>query len=154
MKPTTTASANSHHPPSQSSPTTAGRPTTATMIRDQKLLIELASSSAEAALAAGVLLERGVQVAFLEVRPEPVHEDELRVGELPEEEVRDPLLAGRPDEQVRLEQLRVRERGGEGVLVHVLRRRSRLDQTARGVHQLRPAAVVECDPEVDAVVPF
>ena len=53
-----------------------------------------------------VRLERLAQVLLAEVGPERVHEDELGVGELPEQEVRDPQLARRADEQVRVGHLR------------------------------------------------
>ena len=43
--------------------------------------------AAETPTAAGVLSERLPQVALAEVRPERLDEHELRVGELPEEEV-------------------------------------------------------------------
>src|SRR5690349_17311708 len=40
------------------------------------------------------------QIAFAELRPEPVGEVELRVGRAPEQEVGDPLLSTGADEKV------------------------------------------------------
>ena len=71
------------------------------------------SPAAEAAAAARVLVERVLEVARAEVGPELVDEDELGVGELPEQEVRDAQLAGGADEQVGVGQLGRVEVGGE-----------------------------------------
>src|SRR5204862_8367240 len=57
-------------------------------------------AAAEAAPAAGVVVEGGAELLLAEVGPKRVDEDELGVGELPQEKVRDPQLAGRADEQV------------------------------------------------------
>ena len=77
--------------------------------------------AAEASPAARVLLERAAQVARVEVRPEPVDEDELRVRELPEHEVRDAQLAARADQQVGVGQLRRVEVLRDDVLVDLAR---------------------------------
>src|SRR5436309_2573851 len=46
------------------------------------------------------LLERGLEVRAVEVRPEGVRKNELRIGALPEQEVRDAALAARADQEV------------------------------------------------------
>src|SRR5687767_6953478 len=58
------------------------------------------SASSEAAGAGLVLAERGLERSPVEVRPERVAEDELGVSALPQQEVRDPLLAAGPDQEV------------------------------------------------------
>src|SRR3954451_18747567 len=63
---------------------------------DSSLRAGLASAEAPAPLR--VRGERLPELALAEVRPEPVDEDELGVGELPEQEVRDAQLAGGPDD--------------------------------------------------------
>ena len=55
-------------------------------------------STAEASLAGRVLTKRCSQVGLAEVRPGRVEEDELRIRELPEQEVRDALVAGGADQ--------------------------------------------------------
>ena len=80
-----------------------------------------------------------------EVGPELVAEDELRVGALPEQEVRDPLLAAGPDQQVGIVHLGRVEAAAEVLLGAAL-------EASRGVDDLRPAAVVEGDEERDPVV--
>ena len=50
--------------------------------------------------AARVLVDGGTEPLLAEVGPEGVVEDELGVGRLPEQEVRDPLLARGPDHEV------------------------------------------------------
>src|SRR5687767_9605974 len=58
------------------------------------------SASSEAAGAGLVLAERGLECRPVEVRPERVAEHELGVRALPQQEVRDPLLAAGPDQEV------------------------------------------------------
>src|SRR5687768_10190109 len=63
---------------------------------------ELLAGAPEAALAALVGGDGLVERLRAEVRPEGLREVELGVGELPEEEVRDALLAAGADEEVGL----------------------------------------------------
>src|SRR3954464_14367198 len=81
-----------------------GRPMTATTTRDARGLMG-PLTAAEAAPAAGVVVEGCAERLLAEVRPERVQEDELRVGELPQEEVRDPQLAGRADQEIGIRHL-------------------------------------------------
>src|SRR5207237_1087131 len=68
--------------------------------------------AAEAPAPPRVRDQRLAQLPLAEVRPERVDEDELRIGELPEQEVRDPQLAGGADQQIRIRELgRVQVRG-------------------------------------------
>src|SRR5437763_12898327 len=78
--------------------------------------------AAEAAVARGVFLDRGPEGAVVEVGPEVGQEDELGVGRLPEQEIRDPLLAGGPDDEI-----------GIGDAVRVERSLDRLDPDRAGV---------------------
>src|SRR5215212_2821935 len=57
-------------------------------------------STAEAAASPGVFGERGVELGSAEVRPQRVARDQLGVGRLPDQEVREPVLATRPDHEV------------------------------------------------------
>src|SRR5690349_3065139 len=100
------ASPNSHQPPSQTSPSTTGSPTIATRIRDQNALTARRSATAETAPSPRVGGQRLVQVALAEVGPEAVDEDELGVGELPEQEVRHAELARGADHEVRVGHVR------------------------------------------------
>src|SRR5881409_174440 len=90
-------------------------------------------------------------MALSEIRPERVDEDELCVRELPEEEVRDPELARSADEEIWLLHLGCIEAGGDCVFVDVPRIEAFVDDAAGGLDDLRAAAVVECDPEIEAV---
>src|SRR4051812_5426522 len=94
------ASTNNHHPPSQTTPRTSGSPIATTRSRDARLLTS--SPAAEPAPAPGVRAHGVSQVPGPEVGPERVHEDELRIRGLPEQEVRDPELARRTDQQIRI----------------------------------------------------
>ena len=83
-----------------------------------------------------------------EVGPAERHEDELGVGELPEQEVADPLLAAGADQQIGVGDAgRARDARANSCLVD--RRRDRAArlrlarQPARGLGDLAPAAVVE-----------
>src|SRR5436305_9330422 len=150
--PATAASATIHQPPSQTRPRTTGAPIAATTRREISLLISRALAPAEAPAPRRVLLERGAQLGLAEVGPPAVDEDELGVGELPEQEVRDPELAGGADEKVGIWHLgRVQVRGDER-LVDVVRFRPALGDPARRLHDLRPTAVVEGDPQVEPVL--
>ena len=97
---------------------------------------ERRSSTAEAPAAVRVLGERSPELALSEVGPEGVDEDELGVGELPEEEVRDAELAGRPDEEIGLGHLGRVEARRDRVLVDVARVDSFLDEAPGGLDDL------------------
>src|SRR5688572_14206565 len=107
----------------------------------------MASSTAEAASSRRVVREGPPQVVLAEVWPERLHEDELRVGQLPEQEVREPQLARGADEQVGIRELGRVEVSRQRVLVHILGVGSRLEQASRRLDELGAAAVVERDPE-------
>jgi hypothetical protein len=89
----TAANAKSHQPPAQTMTSTSGRPTSATSTREIRGVTTGGLSTAEAAPAAGVVVEGGAELLLAEVGPERVDEDQLRIGELPQEEVGDPQLA-------------------------------------------------------------
>src|SRR4051812_27133328 len=121
---------------------------TATTTRDARGLMG-PLTAAEAAPAAGVIVEGCAELLLAEVRPERVQEDELRVGELPQEEVRDPQLAGRADQKIGIRHLgRVQVRR-ECVLVDRL---AAGDGPVRGVDKLGAPAVVESDPQVEVAI--
>src|SRR6185312_16235132 len=101
-------------------PSTAGRSTAPTTMRDQKLLIDL--PAAEPPLATRVFGQGPAQMRLAELGPGRLHEDELCISELPEQEVGNPLVAGRTDQQVRVREIRLVERPAEGLLVDLLRR--------------------------------
>src|SRR5688500_10808600 len=48
----------------------------------------------------GVQLDRSPKITAVEIGPQPIEEDQLRVGALPEQEVGCPLLPGRADKEV------------------------------------------------------
>ena len=115
-------SANSHQPPRYTAPSTTGSSASGDRrSRDQTAC----SSAAESSTPRRVLRQGRAQVALVEVGPELVDEDELRVGELPEQEVRDAQLAARADQQIGIGQLGRVEVRGEDVLVDLRRRRRR-----------------------------
>src|SRR2546425_445685 len=74
----------------QPTPSTSGRPMTATTTRDPSPLRARSLAAAEATPSARIVLERGAEIVAAEVGPDLVHEHELRVSGLPEQEVRDP----------------------------------------------------------------
>src|SRR4051794_29532772 len=115
-------------------------------MRESQLLISR-SPAAESTAPRGVLGESVTKIALLEVGPQLVREDELRVRELPEQEVRDAQLAARADQQVRVRQVGCEEVRGEDVLVDLLRLDPALDEPAGRLDELRAPAVVERDPQ-------
>jgi hypothetical protein len=68
-----------------------------------------------ASLAAGVFGECRLHVLGAEIGPQHFLEDELGIGRLPEQEVRDALLAGGADDEIRVRHAGGEEPGGEGV---------------------------------------
>src|SRR4051794_32050129 len=99
----------------------------------------------EPAPARGVLVERRLERLAREVRPQLVAEHELRVGDLPEQVVRDAQLAARADQEVGIVHV-----GRVQVAAELFLRLSR--EGSRRVHDLRPAAVVERHEQRDAIV--
>ena len=144
MHAATATSANSHQPPSQRRPSTSGRPTTATRIREAKLLIR---SAAESTPAARVLLDRGAQLVRPEVGPERVGEDVFGVRGLPEEEVRDAPLARRADHEVGVRHLGLVEAAASAASSMSSGSTPVSSEPPRRVDELGAAAVVERDPE-------
>src|ERR687898_1650999 len=87
-----------------------------------------------------------------EVRPERIRDVELGVGDLPEQEVRDPQLPAGADYEVHLRRLGRVEVGSEGSLVDLLRLYTALHHAPGSVYDLRPATVVERDVDLKLVV--
>jgi hypothetical protein len=146
-----TATAPAIHGPPRARTTT--RPTTRTTaeIARSRSTWSTRASAPEPAVAAGELEEGGVEGVRPEVGPERVGGEQLGVRGLPDEEVREALLAARPDDEVRIGQAarvqRVRDRllvdpGG----VHAARR-----EPPERIDELRPSGVVECDVQEEAV---
>src|SRR5262249_18390020 len=73
--------------------------------------LHLLARPAEPPLPLPVPVDRGVERDRIEVGPQHVGEVQLGVGELPQQEVRDPLLPTGTDEQVGLGCVRHREEG-------------------------------------------
>src|SRR5207244_2852954 len=95
--------------------------------------LDLVARAAEAALAGAVRHDRGIERRGVEVRPERVGEAQLRVRELPEEEVADALLAAGADEQIGLGRVAHRQVRREVFLAHVFPRRIVLRKTIEGL---------------------
>ena len=101
----------------------------------------------EAAFPAGVPGERLVEVGRPDVRPEPVAEEELGVGSLPDEEVADPPLAAGPDDEVDLGRTAVPRAGERREEVRPLHRRPFREERDRREDRVAPR-VVDGDPEL------
>src|ERR1700757_3559718 len=76
--------------------------------------------AAETPIARGVYLARLPQVAPVEIGPQRVKEYQFRVGGLPEQEVRQPLLPRRPHEQVHIGNIRFVQVAREKPLVDLV----------------------------------
>src|SRR3954468_16464570 len=72
-------------------------------------LLDLLARASEAPLAAAVRRNGGIQGCAIEVRPQGFGEVELRIRQLPKEEVADALLAAGADKKVRLGRVAHRE---------------------------------------------
>src|SRR6266581_9699414 len=133
-------------PPRRSPARAAGR-----RARPLRARLEVPLTPAEAAPAAGVVVESGAELLLAEIGPERVDEDQLGVGELPQEEVGDPQLAGSTDQKIGVGHLGRIEVGRERLLVHLS---AAGDGAVRGVHDLGTPAVVERDPEIEGAITF
>jgi hypothetical protein len=139
--------------------------------RVEVLVGEGLAQAAEAALALLVVLDGLQQVDAAEVGPEAVGDEDLRVGDLPQQEVRDALLARGADDQVGVGHVPRVEVVGDVVLVEARSRpstwrRSSSEQPrwwasamrsaedrARRVDNLRARTVVQRQRKVVPVLP-
>src|SRR5215213_10108411 len=115
-----------------------------------------ASGAAEPPLPRGVLLARRPEVPPVEVGPESVEEDELRVGRLPEQEVAGAVLTRAAHEQVYVRHVRLVEEAGDRRLVDLVgvqpAGRDLAADRGGGVGDLGPAAVVHAHGQGEDVV--
>src|SRR5215213_3071799 len=115
-----------------------------------------ASGAAEPPLPRGVLLARRPEVPPVEVGPESVEEDELRVGRLPEQEVAGAVLTRAAHEQVDVRHVRLVEEAGDRRLVDLVgvqpAGRDLTPDGRGGVGDLGPAAVVHAHGQGEDVV--
>ena len=98
-------------------------------------------------MSAGELEQRGVEGVRPEVRPEGVAGVELGVGGLPDEEVREALLAAGADDEVRVGQAGRVERAADRRLVDLGRRDAAGGKLPDRIDDLGPPGVVERDVE-------
>src|SRR5262245_37738352 len=105
------------------------------------------SHPAETARAALILGDGPVEIDLRKVRPEDRGDPQLRVGDLPQEEIRDPHLPAGPDEEIRIRHVSRVERLGDVLLADLLGIELARAHLARegphGIEQLVAAAVVE-----------
>src|SRR5262249_57085806 len=98
--------APNHRRPARPPPPLRARPETSRVAllvhRPQLLALQLLGGESKASLALLEERERLQELALAEVGPQRFGHVHLGVGELPEEEVAEPHLAARPDEEVRV----------------------------------------------------
>src|SRR5688572_13156350 len=115
-------------------------------------LLELLAGAAEAPLARAVGSDRRVERRGVEVRPERFGEVELAVGELPEQEVADALLAAGADEKIGLGRVAHREIRRKRGLFYGFQPWIVLQKLPHGLQDVPAAAVVRRDREREALV--
>src|SRR5262249_21244950 len=112
--------------------------------------------AAEAAFATGVVAKGGVVGFAVEIRPAGVGDPDLGIGDLPEQEVADPQLAGGANQQIGFGYSGGVGRAADILLVDGLRARLAVfwfrGDAPHGTPQLRPSAVVDCQAENHAGV--
>ena len=113
-------------------------------------LPDLLAGAAEAPLAAAIRGDRRVERRGVEVRPQRVGEIELAVGELPQQEVADALLAAGADEKVGLGRVAHREVRRERGLRDRRRAGSSLRAAVQRLQDVPAAAVIGGDGEREA----
>src|SRR5688572_23504567 len=67
-----------------------------------RLLAHLFARQAEAALASAECGERSLEVRLVEIRPQHIADVDLGIGEIPQQEIADAMIAAGADEQVRI----------------------------------------------------
>src|SRR3989442_59170 len=117
--PSPARTAASPQPPTQSAPTAPAMAGTATAMRTSRLRDMSGRDPAESPLPPLILEDGLEQVAPRDVGPEDRRDVELGVGELPQQKVREPVLTGRANQQVRVAPGRGVELGTDGVFVDV-----------------------------------
>ena len=145
-------------PPVWMTKAASAMPTTPVMIlvNNETAPILFIGQAAKAAVAPGKVDERVDEAGGREVRPVDIGEVELRIGRLPEQEVREALVAARADDEVDGRVASRVELLIDGLGVDVLggnlpcRRLAR--KRLRRADELILAAVVGCDVEADACV--
>src|SRR5918998_5073352 len=75
------------------------------------------AQAAEAPFAPAVLVDGGPEGGVVEIRPEIGKEDEFRIGRLPGQEIRDPLLARGADDEIGIGHVPGVEGGPKGLHV-------------------------------------
>src|SRR5919202_6766176 len=148
---TTKTRARTAHFPKRIAPSAMGARTSAVAVRHQSITLPslnpapTTGTGREGLYGAQKLLGR-------EIGPQGVRHVELGVGYLPEQEVRDPQFPAGADHQVNLGHLGRVEVAREGRLVDLLGGETVGDYAPGRVHDLRAAAVVERDVDVEVVV--
>src|SRR3569623_2391109 len=107
-----------------------------------------------AANSAGIVLEHLAERRLVEIRPVLLDEDEFGIGALPEQEVREPLLAAGADDDVRIGHARGVESPANSIFGDVFglepARANQRRNTADRLHNLGLAAVVKGDLKLKA----
>src|ERR1700722_10501830 len=118
--------------------------------------LQLLGAQAKSPLPGGVVLQRGLERRRVEIRPKPVGEIQLGIGQVPQQEVADALFAAGANEQVRVADITQRQRRSKSRLIELRwRELMALDlqrQAACRVHDVAPAAVAERDLQQQAGV--
>ena len=117
--------------------------------------LNLLADEAEAALAAGVLAEREVELGGAEVGPRRLGEVELRVGALEEHEIADPMIAAGTDQEIGARRARRPHRVAEGLFGDArgveLARGGARGEPLRGAHDVLPRAVRDREAKQHAI---
>src|SRR5690606_20422056 len=116
--PASITSRSNHGRPSTTAITATGISTREETRRVRKL--ELLGARTVATVAAAEFADGMLEVVLREIRPQPVDEEQLGIGRLPEQEVADALLAAGADQQIRVRNAFGEQMAPDQVLVDVL----------------------------------
>src|SRR6266850_4605737 len=119
----------------------------------RRLRAELFAGAAEPAFPAAVGVNGASQCLSVEIRPQLVGEVELGIGQLPQQEVADALLAAGTDEQIGLGRVAHRQvRGKMGLAVRILRIRQFPHHAVDRLQDVPASAVIGGNGEREPVV--
>src|SRR4051812_8851893 len=117
-------------------------------------LLDLLAGAAEAPLAAAIGFERFIERSAVEVRPKRVGEVKLRVGELPQQEIADALLAAGADKEIGLRCVAHGEIRMKLFFRHFFTPGMVLQEAVERLHDVPAAAIVRRNGEREAAVPL
>ena len=112
--------------------------------------------STKTSLTALVILQCELEGLSIEIGPAEISDMNLGIGQLPEQEIADPLLAAGPNQQIRIRLACSEQLCCQGILIDLrwlqLSPSNAFRQSLAGTHQLTTTSVIGADVEVLSLI--